>query len=342
MNKPIHLGLIGCGGIVRQQHLPALLDLDTVQVVAVADPLAENRDAIGEAASAAPERRYGDYRAMLAKAELDVVVVATPHNLHAEQVVAAAEAGLSVISEKPMATSLAEADQVLEAVARRGIAYSVVHNALFTPGTRRACELLQSLDQPQVGRAKSGGPMAEDRADPATVWRASKAAGGGCIGDTAYHEIYLLETLMGSPVRYVEARVQTRFLDIDVDDVALLLLEHENGALSTVSTSWGMPHGVGELGGCEVHPRGDCLHLVGRGRELHRFIREEARWEEIELEVTERNRTGHAGYFKATFAALAQGAALPITGEMARHNLAIIEAARQATGERRAIDLTEL
>jgi predicted dehydrogenase len=188
--------------------------------------------------------------------------------------------------------------------------------------------------------------MAADRhsSSPARVWRASKAAGGGCIGDTAYHEIYSLETLMCSPVRYVEARVQTRFFDIDVDDMALLLLEHENGAVSTVSTSWGMAGaGAGELGNlCEVHTRGDCLRLVGRGTALHRLARETHEWSEIPLGVTDYNRTGHADYLKATFAALAAGSSPPITGEMAHHNLAIIEAARLASDARRAIDLTEL
>ena len=348
MNAPIRLGLIGCGGIVQQQHLPTLLDLDTVQIAALADPMGKNLANVGETTGVAKNQRYANYRDLLDNAPIDAVVIATPHHLHAEQVIASAEAGLAIICEKPMATSLAEAAAVLDAVERHNIAYSVVHNAVFTPGALRACELLHGgeLPQPQVGRAKSLFPMTAERhhSSPARVWRASKASGGGCIGDTAYHEIYSLETLMCSPVRYVEARVQTRFFDIDVDDVALLLLEHENGAISTISTSWGMVGaGTGELGNlCEVHTRGDCLRMVGRGRELHRFSRETHEWEEISLKLTERNRTGHSAYLRATFSALARGTGMPITGEMARHNLAIIEAARQATEARRAIDLTEL
>ena len=114
----------------------------------------------------------------------------------------AAEAGCAVISEKPMATSLEEAAAVLDAVARHDVIYTVVHNAVFTPGTLHALALLQGdeLPEPQVGRAKSIFPMTEahHRASPARIWRASKAAGGGCIGDTGYHEIYSLETLMCS------------------------------------------------------------------------------------------------------------------------------------------------
>ncbi len=348
MKAPIRLGLIGCGGIIQQQHLPTLLTLAEVQITALTDPMPENLATVGKTTGVTAEQHYADYRDMLSKAPLDAVVIATPHHLHAEQVIAATEAGLTVISEKPMATSLEEAATVLDAVARHKTIYTVVHNAVFTPGALRIYELLHDNDlpAPQVGRAKSLFPMAAERhsSSPARVWRASKAAGGGCIGDTAYHEIYSLETLMCSPVRYVEARVQTRFFDIDVDDMALLLLEHENGAVSTISTSWGMAGaGAGELGNlCEVHTRGDCLRLVGRGTALHRLARETHEWSEIPLDVTDYNRTGHADYLKATFAALAAGSSPPITGEMAHHNLAIIEAARLASDARRAIDLTEL
>ena len=348
MQTPIRLGLIGCGGIVQLQHLPTLCELDTVRIVALADPDDDNLAKVGATTGVPPAQRYADYRDMLEQAAIDAVLIATPHHLHAEQVIAAAEAGCTVISEKPMATSLEEAAAVLDAVARHDVVYTVVHNAVFTPGTLHAIALLQGdeLPEPQVGRAKSIFPMTEThhRASPARIWRASKAAGGGCIGDTGYHEIYSLETLMRSPVRYVEARVQTRFFDIDVDDVALLLLEHENGAISTVSTSWGMVGGgAGELGNlCEVHTRGDCLRVVGRGRALHRFSRETGAWSEIPLDVTDRNVTGHADYLTATFAALAAGDPPPITAARAYHNLSIIEAARRATQARRAIDLTEL
>ena len=348
MQTPIQLGLIGCGGIVQLQHLPTLMELDEVEVVALADPMGDNLAAVGATTGVPTEHRYSDHRDMLAKASLDAVIIATPHHLHAEQAVAAAEAGLTVISEKPMATSMEDSSRVLDAVARHGATYSVVHNAVFSPGAVRALELLQSdeLPAPEVGRAKSLSAMTAEnhQSNAARIWRASKASGGGCIGDTGYHEIYTLETLMCSPVRYVEARVQTRFFDLDVDDVALLLLEHENGAISTVASSWGaVGAGAGELGALyDVHTRDDCLRMIGRGRGLHRFSRARREWSEIPLGVTERNRTGHAGYFTATFAALIAGLSPPITGEMARHNLAIIEAAHLATDARRAIDLTEL
>ena len=112
MKKPIRLGLIGCGGIVQNTHARAYSALsDTVQVTALADIVPENLQKVGEQFSVPTENRYADYREMLEHAPIDVVTIATPHAFHAEQVTEAANAGVAVISEKPMATNLEEADR---------------------------------------------------------------------------------------------------------------------------------------------------------------------------------------------------------------------------------------
>ena len=340
MMTPLKLGLMGCGGIVQNSHLPGLLEQAAVaEIVAVADPMKANRDLVGDAAEVDPSQRYADYRDMLARAALDIVTIATPHHLHHEQVLAAAEAGVAIISEKPMATSLEEADAILEAV--KHVPYAVVHNFLFAPGTRAALDLLATgeLGAPIFGRAQSLFNKAGDQT--AELWRNQKAAGGGAINDTAYHEIYLVEAMVGSPVRYVEARVQTKFFSFDVDDLALLMLEHENGVISTVSTAWCIP--APETTFCEAHTPVGSLQVIGRGSGLRRYLRTERQWEDVHLPEIDAlptgaiGRAGHANYFAATLKALAAGTEVPVTGEKARHNLAIIHAARQATIERRAV-----
>ena len=335
-SRPIRLGLIGCGGIVQKSHLHGLLDIpDLVTISAIADPIPENRNRVGTATDIVSEQRYEDHRHMLARAELDAVIIATPHHLHAEHVIEAAQAGVAIISEKPMATSLGEADRLLDAVKKHNVSYTIVHNFLYTPGTVEALRILreENTGTPQTGRALSLFGKTEDQADPNSVWRASKAAGGGCIGDSAYHEIYLIETMIGSPVRYVEARVQTKFFDFDVDDVAFLLFEHENGAISTVSTSWGMP-GSGDHNICEVYTRTHGIRIVGRGRELLHLDKSKRKWQPIDLDhglSTEAlSRAGHANYFAATFKALAEDKPPPITAEHARHNLSLIHARAQS------------
>lgn len=352
MPNPLRLGLIGCGGIVQLSHAPSYLAIPSLaDVVALADPVAANLAYLGTTFDVPPTARYADYLEMLAQADLDVVTIATPHHLHVEHALNAIAAGVAVISEKPMALTLAEADAILEATERNGVAYTVVHNFLFAPGTQRALMHIQSgeLGQTLYGRAKSLFSKSEDQADPQSVWRASKAAGGGALNDTAYHEIYLVEALVGSPICAVEARIQTSYFDFAVDDLALLLFDHQNGAVSTVSTGWAVPgSGGGEMANlAEVHAKGGSLRVERRGQALWQSTRSAdgsgGPWTAIELptlaalSAEQRRCIGHVNYFAATCAALANGTDLPVTGQQARHNLAIIEGARQATVERRAI-----
>ncbi len=348
-SSTLRVGLIGCGGILQTFHGPAYQALpDLIKITALADPIPANlqwaRSTLNVPASAC----YTDLKDMLREGQLDVVVVATPHMLHAEHTIAALEAGMAVISEKPMALSLPQADQILAVAARTGLPYAVVHNFLDVPGARRAVSMVRNghLGQTAFGRTKAlFRKRGQHQVDPALNWRASLEAGGGCINDSLYHEIYLTEALVNSPVAYVQAQVRTQHFDFDVDDLAILLLEHENGAVSTVSGSWWVSgSGQGEQSSlAEVHGDQGSVRILGRGRAMFYKSDEEDAWQENVLEPGDqpdpdpKTWSGHAGYFARTFAALAQQSPLPISGEDARHNLAIIAAARQATTERRAI-----
>ena len=348
MNKPIRLGLIGCGGIVQKTHARAYHSLtETVKITAIADVVEENLQKVGSDFDVSENHRYSEYREMLEKAEIDVVTIATPHSFHAEQVIESANAGVAVISEKPMATSMDEADQIMEAVNGNSVPYTVIHNYLFTAGMQTAIAQLPEIGETYYGRSTGMGLRSTDfnsnHPNPAFAWRASKSKGGGCISDTSYHEIYSVCTLMQSPVRYVEARVRTMVLDIDVDDFAMLLLEHENGGVTTISGAWSVP--ATDFGWCEVHAENGSLRVKHRynvREALQKHTRAEG-WKQIELTDLDdeglKDSSGHAGYFTATFNALAENQALPISGEKAYHNLAIIDAARRATKERRAIEI---
>ena len=353
LTKPIRLGLIGCGGIVQINHLPIFLSLpDSVKVVALADVVGENLEKVGSALDVAPTQRYEDYRDMLAKAEIDAVSIATPHYLHAEHSIQAAEAGVAIISEKPMATSLGEADEILFALKRNDVSFAMMHNLLFTLPMVEAFSQLRSgeLGQPIFGRGQllslKPADFSAQHSKPALAWRASKASGGGCINDTGYHEIYSVEALMGSPVRYVEARVKNMVLNVDVDDLAIMLFEHEDGAISTVLSSWCSP--APERGRwCEVHTTNGSIRVNHRDYDpLMRFTREDGEWKIIDVPgfserkvIEDPGIDGHAGLFAAAFDALANGTEMPVTAEQGRHNIAIIEAARKATEERGAVEV---
>jgi predicted dehydrogenase len=338
---PTRLGLIGCGGIVQRVHSHAYGGRDSdVTVVAVADPSETARDSVATTLGVPTSGAYAAYQDMLDAGGMDAVCIATPHHVHAEQAIAAAEAGLDIVSEKPMASTVAEADAILGAVAKAGVWYTVVHNLLSSDAMKRA---------DKVARAEEFGPVTWGRAQSvfrkadgldASDWRATRAAGGGCAIDTAYHEIYSVEALVGSPVATVEGRVRTVKFDIDVDDLALFLMEHVDGTVSTVTSTWCAPS-FGTEGGrwCEAHGAAQSVRVYHREKDpLH--VHGAGGWQSALPDGQGDDPTGHLAFLREAFAALRAGDPPPVTGADARRNLSIIEAAREATLTRRGVEVS--
>ena len=287
MQRPVRLGLIGCGGIVRLSHAPGYRAIpELVRVTALADPVAGNLQQLGEMLAVPPEQRYADYRAMLERAELDAVTIATPHHMHAEQAIAAAAAGVAVISEKPMATSVEQAEQVLAAVQRHGVPYAVVHNFLFTPGMERARALLAdgAVGTPFFGRAKSLFNKTDDQADP--EHGVARVAGGRRrrhqrhrlprdlpAGDAGR----LAGALRGGAGGHAALRLRRG------RPGAAAAGARQGGALSTVATAWCVPGGGGGGAGAgdagesanlaEVHGPAGGVRVMRRGRGLWQYQR---------------------------------------------------------------------
>jgi predicted dehydrogenase len=150
---------------------------------------------------------------------------------------------------------------------------------------------------------------------------------------------------MGSPVTYVEARVATLKFPIDVDDAALMTFEHASGALSSVHAAW-----------CVRSPthRGRWVAVNGTKGAVRIVYNDAAPlsqittggWHAVDpqsvggvaLPIPE-DRTGHAAFLLAALTALDTGGQLPISPEQARHNLAIIDAARRASAGRRGVEV---
>ena len=115
-NTPVRLGLIGLGRIAFAQHLPALRRVPGLRVVALCDSDAQH---LTRAAALCPgAAQYADYRALLAHPHLEAVGILTPPQAHAEIALAALDAGLHALIEKPLATSL---DESVALVARAAV-----------------------------------------------------------------------------------------------------------------------------------------------------------------------------------------------------------------------------
>lgn len=227
----LRVGLIGCGAVARRFHLPALKAVDGVDVVAFASR------SQGSAEAAAAEWGGGktttDWREILA--DVDAVDICTPNGLHAEQAVAAAEAGKHVLVEKPMARTVSEADAMIAASEQAGVVLQVAHNVRYA-----APFVAARLAAPRIGelvgfRAAFGHSGPQDWAPDSDWFFDPGIAGGGVLLDLGIHVMDLLRFVTGDEV--VEVGAMTRETS-RVEDSAQVILRLRGGAVGSVHASW--------------------------------------------------------------------------------------------------------
>jgi predicted dehydrogenase len=234
---PVRVGLIGAGKITLAHAAGYRRNPDTTVLAAVADPVTESAV---ERAAEFGAAVYGDYRTMLAEADIDAVDICLPHHLHKDAIVAAARAGKHVLCEKPLCLTAAEAAEITRAVAESGITVMCAHNQLFLPPVAKAKELLDSGLLGRVYEVRTTDSFHIDFTAESMGWRASaKTSGGGELIDTGYHPSYLLLHLAGGvPVEAVAMLSTHRLTFMEGEDSAQVLVRFDNGVLGSIVTSW--------------------------------------------------------------------------------------------------------
>ncbi len=235
MNK-LRWGLIGCGDISRKRVAPALRDIPECELFAVnraRGDLAENF-----AKEFGAKRWHRDWRELIADDEIDAVYIATPVYLHAEQTVAAAEAGKHVLCEKPMAMNAAECDLMIAACEAHGVKLGVAYYRRFYPVIRRVKEVLASgeIGIPviaQIDAFERFNPQpGEDR-----HWLLEKSkSGGGPMMDFGCHRIEILINLFGS-VKRAFSVITSALFDREVEDTCITTFEFENVTQATLAVT---------------------------------------------------------------------------------------------------------
>ncbi len=226
------VGVIGLGSQARADHLPALDTNPLVELVAVCDQDSDTLEAV-RAEYAVPG--YRDAAAILADVDLDFVVVAVPHHTGATVIRAAAEHGVHILKEKPLATNFSEARNLATRCAEAGVELMVTMQRRFNPIYASFPDLAD-----QVGRPYHFHAAYTLSVDPAAGWRAdARLAGGGCLLDMGYHVIDLLLWYFGMPQRVLAQCSATARpeRDYDVEDTATLTLGYESGLLGTALLS---------------------------------------------------------------------------------------------------------
>ncbi|MFP5112406.1 Gfo/Idh/MocA family protein [Bacillaceae bacterium C204] len=238
--EKLRVGVIGCGSIAQHRHLPEYKANLNVELVAVCD---SNEERAKEVAEKFGAEVYTSFEELLKNAEVDAVSVCTPNYLHAPISIAALNAGVHVLCEKPMATSTEEAEAMIAAAEASGKKLMIGHNQRFVPSHQRARKLIASGEIGKIYSFRTafghGGPEGWS-VDGKESWFFQKdKAFVGAMGDLGVHKTDLLRYVLGEEIVEVGSFVETSAKDFaDVDDNAVCVLKTESGIIGTLAASW--------------------------------------------------------------------------------------------------------
>jgi len=249
-NGDVKLGLIGLGNM-GQGHLGYLHELPGVTLTAIADHNEPNLARIDAERYGQP-RQFTSGQALIAEADIDAVLIATPHYDHPPLTLQAFERGLHVLVEKPVAVTAEAAAEVNDAYAK--MKDKPVYAAMFQQRTRPEAQAIKRMiDQGELGKIKrvswlittwfrtqayysSGG------------WRATwSGEGGGVLINQCPHQLDMLQWFVGQPHRVTANVGLGKYHKIEVEDDVTALLEWANGATGVFVTSTGDSPGTNRL-----------------------------------------------------------------------------------------------
>lgn len=344
-NRRIRYGMVGGGEgafIGAVHRMAAALDGGYALVCGAFSSDAQRGRRSGEALNLDPARNYSTLEAMLAgegalprEERMEVLAIVTPNHLHAPAAIAALDAGFHVMSDKPMALDLQEAQAIAAAVERSGRLYGLTFTYSGYPlveearvriargdlGAIRLVQVEYSQGWLSEPLDREGNKQAEWRTDPA------RAGLGGCLGDIGTHAFHLAEHVSGLAVEELSAELTTHVAGRRLDDDLAALLRFEGGTRGVLKASQiaaGDENGLrlrihGEKGGLDwsqMEPNTLTLRWLDRPAEIVR-----AGGPGLAPSTVDRLRTpaGHpegyieafANLYRSFAAAVKEGAAAP-------------------------------
>ncbi|MBN9120349.1 MAG: Gfo/Idh/MocA family oxidoreductase [Planctomycetes bacterium] len=240
--KPVRVALVGCGKVAGI-HADALASLPEAEFVAACDVSADRAEAF---ATKHRVRPFTDLAAMLREAAPEAIVIGTPHPLHAEAAIRAAEAGVHVLVEKPLAANLADCDAMLAAARKSGVTLGAISQRRFYEPVQR---MKRAIDEGKIGSPALGvfvqyswRDAAYYRSDP---WRGKwDTEGGGVLVNQSPHQLDILLWLMGPAAEVSGYWANLNHPTVEVDDTAVASIRFKNGGLGSIITSLSQKPGI--------------------------------------------------------------------------------------------------
>lgn len=342
----LRIGIIGVGNIAEEHIRGYLTFSDECEIVALADLSEERCEAKRAAFGLSSAAVYAGPAELLAEADVDIVSIATPPSSHAALTVAALEAGIHVIVEKPMAPSLEECDAMLAAQRASGRILSVVAQNRFRDDLATLKEVLDSGLIGSISHVRIDSAWWRGLAYYDLWWRGTwESEGGGPTLNHAIHHIDLSLWLLGRPSAVVSMLTNVQHDNAEVEDLSVALLRYDRalaqltssvvhhgerqeiviqGARARVSQPWSVEAETSQPNGFPAREGDPALvSEIERVAASHRPLQ----------------HLGHEGQIADVLAAIRSGGTPAIDGEDGRNAIEVVTAIYKSGIERTFVDL---
>jgi len=253
----LRIGIVGVGSIATESHLPVLRNLENVEVAAVCD----QRTAVAKEAASkfGVKAAFADLEEMLTREEIDVVDICTPPYTHAQLSIQAMDAGCHVLVEKPMATSVQEADRMIDSMEKNNAKLCVLHQNLCNPAFVKARRLVESG---VVGDLLNVDARTFERKNGEICLNENHwchKLPGGIFYEILPHPIYLVQAFLRNikPVHILSRKLSA--IKWMANDEIRIIAEAENG-LGSITAS------------CNSLIGGDTLDILGTNMSFHVYL----------------------------------------------------------------------
>ncbi len=340
MASAIRVGVAGLGRSGWNNHaLPINALPELYSLVAVADP---NLERCREAVEKFGCRTHADLAALLADPEVDLVVLATPSQLHCEQTLLALAAGKDVVCEKPMASSVEEVDRMIEAARRTGRMLTVFQDKRYLPSFMQLRKILESGVLGRIVQVRIAVHGFGRRWD----WQTLKEFSGGELNNTGSHFIDQLLLLLGSVEPEVFCHMERTLTSGDAEDHVKVILRAPEAPLLELEISKTSPwpqsfwHVMGTCGGLTGSPEELKWKYVDFSRMPERRVdprptpdrsynAETYDWSEEQWHLPQGQPGTQYCFYEDLGRTLREGLPPPVTPESVRRQIALLDRCRQ-------------
>ena len=323
----LNIGLIGCGRISKN-HFEAIAGLPDAQCIACCDIIPERAQEASE--------RHGipiwteRYEDLLNNREIDLISICTPSGLHPEHGIQAALHGKHVISEKPMACRIEEADQLIQVCEEAGVRLFVVLQNRINPSIQL---VRRAFDEGRFGRiymitSNVFWARPQDYYDMAS-WRGTWELDGGAFMNQAAHYVDMVQWF-GGPIKEVKTFTATLARNIEAEDTGAVIIQFQSGAIGSINVTM-LTYPENMEGSLTILGENGAVRVSGKSlNRIEEWRFADQRDYDQEIEDVSTNPTsvygfGHKGYYRNVIDTLQSGCKPSTGGFEGRKSLLLLE-----------------